>query len=112
MPGTSEQRFAQLPLSATELEQLAKRLRAPKSYTQLAADRMQFGGVIESYPWHSDQAEAVYGAFNDLQALHDSARLERLAKLFGRRVAATMAQLAEMQQGRWRRVALGTWFDR
>ena len=62
MPGTSAQRFAQLPLSAAELEQLTKRLRAPKSYTQLAADRMQFGQVLESYPWHSDQAEAVYGA--------------------------------------------------
>ena len=46
MPGTSAQRFAQLPLSAAELEQLTKRLRTPKSYTQLAADRMQFGEVL------------------------------------------------------------------
>ena len=100
MPGTSAQRFAQLPLSAAELEQLTKRLRSPKSYTQLAADRMQFGEVLESYPWHSDQAEAVYGAFNDLQALHDSARLERLAKLLWPQGSQRQwQQLIEMQQG-------------
>lgn len=79
--GTSVQRFALLPLTLTSLQTLTKRLRAPKSYIQLAADRIQYGELIASYPWQKNQAEALHRAFNDLQVLHEGARLKRLIML-------------------------------
>lgn len=79
--GSSEQRFAQLPLSIAQLERLAERLRIPKHYVQLASDRLLYGDVLSAYPWHADQAGELHHALIELQVLHDGARINRLLTL-------------------------------
>jgi len=81
--GTSEQRFALLPWSVVSLQSLAKRLRIPKHYLQLATDRLSYGDVLRSYPWSAAQAEEVLGALIDLQLLHDGLRCQRLVQALG-----------------------------
>ena len=98
--GSSEQRFAQLPLSMAELEGLAKRLRIPKHYVQLAADRLLYGAVLSAYPWRASQAAELYHALTELQLLHDSARINRVMTLLRHDVVAKDdAVLKDIRQG-------------
>lgn len=98
--GTSEQRFAQLPLTLTQLHALADRLRAPKRYTQLASDRLQHGELIAAYPWQEDQVEVLYRALDDLQVLHDMTRLRRLVRLLQPDLSASvLRELETLRQG-------------
>ena len=65
------------------LQRLAKRLRIPKHYLQLATDRLLYGDVLCSYPWSAGQTLELLGALIDLQVLHDGSRCQRLMQALG-----------------------------
>jgi tRNA nucleotidyltransferase/poly(A) polymerase len=69
-------RYAELPLNEAEFDALARRLKVPGRYQQMAADRLQWAEIVMHF--QSIDVDLLARALQALQVNHDNTRLLKL----------------------------------